>query len=337
MVDDKGARRPAHRGGRGQRDSRGGSPGAPCQLASTTAAALLAALRRAADPATAASSSAYFKGAVPFIGVRKPGVEAAFRAEVVPRAQPAPAALALARQCLADPHHEMKHCGVLALHFSRRLIGVQPAYRRAALELVDEALRGGDAADWATVDLLATRVVAPLVDADAAALAPELERWGADARCPWAQRAAAVAFVPLLRTARSDARAGAHADAALRVCDAVVRACGTGAGARFPQLGAGWCVREVYARRPALALGWLRERLALLSAEGLRYALEKVADPAERAELMRARRAAAGAAAEPADEQQAGAGGAAEAAPADVSAGGTVVAGRKRRRLSQAL
>jgi len=259
--------------------------------------------------------------------VRKPLVEAAFRAEVVPRAQPAPAALALARQCLADPHHEMKHCGVLALHYSRRLIGAQPAHRAAALALVQEALEGGRAADWATVDLLATRVLAPLVGADAAALAPQLERWGADARRPWLQRAAAVAFVPLQRRAH----AGAHADAALRVCDAVVRACGTGAGARFPQLAAGWCVREVYATRPALALGWLRGRLALLSAEGLRYALEKVADPAERAELMRARRATAGAAADQAGVQ-AGAGGAAEAAPADASAGGAAVAGRKRRR-----
>jgi hypothetical protein len=143
--------------------------------------------------------------------------------------------------------------------------------------------------DWATSDGLSTRVLAPLVRAHPAAGLPLLEAWGRDGAFPWKQRAAAVAFVPLLRDAGAP-----HAAAALRVCDEVVRA-----QSRFPQLGAGWCVRELSAQRPAEALAFLRARLPLIWPEGLRYALEK-APAGERQALMgehRAARAAAAAAA----------------------------------------
>jgi len=256
---------------------------------------------------------------LPFLGVMTPAVEAAVRAHV-PAALPTPAALEVARACLAHSHHELKQAGVLALHHRRRAL-LAPAAAPAVLALVEAAFDAGHVCDWATSDSLSTRVLAPLVRAHPGTGLPLLEAWGRDTAHPWKQRAAAVAFVPLARDAGAP-----HAAAALRVCDAVVRV-----DSRFPQLGVGWCLRELSVQHPAAALAFLRARLPLLSAEGLRYALEKT-PAADRAALMQehkaARAAAAAAAAARVGEQHKG-------QPPQPGAGSAAGAGAKRGRVSQ--
>jgi len=262
-------------------------PAGPPAAAAAVFSALLAALQRAGDPARAAQKAAYFKHVLPFLGVASPRVAAEVKAHVLSARLPAPALLEVARACLAHSHHELKQAGVVALHASRRALLAPPAAAAPALAaLVGAAFDLGHVRDWATSDGLSSRVLAPLVRARPSLGLPLLEAWSRDAARPWKQRAAAVAFVPLARDAGAP-----HAAPALRVCAEVARA-----QSRFPQLGVGWCVRELSAQRPAEAFAFLRARLPLLSSEALRYALEK-APAAERAALLaehKAARAAAG-------------------------------------------
>ena len=261
-------------------------------MATPSAAAAFSSLERAlqlaADPLRAAQKAAYFKHVLPFLGVMAPAVDAAVVAHVLSKPLTTADVMGVAAACLAHRHHEMKQAGVVALHRSRRAL-LAPAAAPAALALVETAFHAHHVCDWATSDSLSTRVLAPLVRAHPAAGLPLLEAWSRDGARPWKQRAAAVAFVPLLRDAGAP-----HAAAALRVCDAVARV-----QSRFPQLGVGWCVRELGVQRPAEALAFLRARLPLIWPEGLRYALEK-APAAQREALVgehRAARAAAAAAA----------------------------------------
>jgi 3-methyladenine DNA glycosylase AlkD len=224
-----------------------------------TVAALADALAPPATPAQKTAAEAYFKGAVPFLGVKGPAVDGVARAaRPAFRALAAPDRLALALALLDEPPFELRHLGVLFLHHERRVLpagwlaGAEPVLRRRAT-------------NWGTADDMAGKVLRYRVE-DAADRA-FVVGWAA-ADSPWLRRMACVSFL-------AAARRGAHA----AEIDTVVR----GALAldhRFAQLGAGWLLRERWLAAPAEVEAFLEGARGRMRREALRYALEKM--PAER-------------------------------------------------------
>lgn len=209
-----------------------------------------------ADPEVKAGAERYFKGAVPFLGVRAPKVRELFRRLVLRYStQPIDTLLAEAFALLRSPHQEEKQ---LAVHLLERVRRDWPATLLAQLEPHFDA----GVHDWATCDGVSGRVLRVLLDTDSGAAA-RLVRWSRSAN-PWRQRASAVAFVKV-------ARHGAHTATILEICRRLTRS-----PDRFVQLGMGWALRELYLAAPDAVLALLREHLSSLRREAVRYAIEKM-------------------------------------------------------------
>lgn len=213
-------------------------------------------LEAIADPAVKAGAERYFRGAVPFIGVKAPRVREVARAVYRDYGdRDAQAIVDGALALLRAPHQEEKQLAVLLLE---RLTRRWPRTLLSQLEEVfDESVH-----DWATCDALAGRVLHPLMARDPKAIA-RVATWSR-ARYAWRQRAAAVAFV-------KSARAGAHNEIILAICSRVVKN-----PDRFVQLGMGWVLRELYLADADVTLDFLRRHGASIRREALRYAIEKM-------------------------------------------------------------
>lgn len=70
----------------------------------------------------------------------------------------------------------------------------------------------------------------------------------------------------------------------LEICATLVRA-----EDRFAQTGGGWVLRELSVANPAMVAEFIREHICSFSAEGLRYAVEKMS-PELAGELKSARK-----------------------------------------------
>lgn len=247
----------SHRGSPAERAT---APSASSAVTADAAAAIAAdaraRLEAMADPAVKAGGERYFKGVIPFIGVKAPRVRDVARAlytdhGTLPTDTLVDAALALLRA----PHMEEKQLAVLLLERIKRR---WPSSLLARLESVfDEAVD-----DWATCDGIAGRVLHPLMARDVTCIA-RVAAWSRAAN-PWRQRAAAVAFV-------KSARHGAHTEVVLTICARLVQR-----PDRFVQLGMGWVLRELSLADRAATLAFLREHLAQVRREALRYAIEKM-------------------------------------------------------------
>lgn len=229
-----------------------------------TVAALRARLAALATPAQKASAEAYFKGVVPFLGVKLPRVDTFFK-ELRPEldALPAPDRLALATALLDEDVFELRQLGVLVLN--REVRRLPPGWL-PALEPV--LLRR--ATNWGTADSFAGRVLRFRLPVDEERA--HLVGWAAN-ESPWLRRMACVAFV-------NEARKGLYADE--------IRAVVAGALAldhRFAQLGAGWLLRERWLAAPAEVEALLARAAPRMRREALRYAIEKM-PPERRAALL---------------------------------------------------
>lgn len=205
---------------------------------------------------------AYFLGAVPFIGVKRAGVDAVFK-EVAP---------ALAGDAI-DEGFALLRCEEMEL----KTVGVELLYRarkRLPDDVVDalaQLFDDGYVKEWATCDGLSGRVLRHLVVRDVA-LKKRVVAWS-KAKNDWRQRASAVAFV-------NEAKHGAYDDDVIEVCSRIVKN-----PDRFVQLGCGWALRELSLVDRKRVLAFIDDNAQYLSREGLRYALEKT--PAKlRAEVM---------------------------------------------------
>ena len=234
---------------------------------------ILRALRAAADPAVRKSYEWYFKGQLPFIGVRTPRVREIFRETLSAQGDyPVDRAIADAFTLLRSPAAEQKHVGILLLHRYRREL---PADFLRRLEPVFDA----SVREWGTCDGLCGRVLRHLLlrsDADQ----KRIVGWSRS-RNQWRQRAAAVAFV-------NEARHGRHTVRILEVCEQTVKN-----PERFVQLGTGWALRELWLAEPRRVKAFLRDHYPDFSREGLRYAIEKMPPAQQRRcleEHARARR-----------------------------------------------
>lgn len=220
-------------------------------------------LRARASPAQKAGAEAYFKGAVPFLGVKSPDVLAVFR-----ELQPAldgldgEARLSLSLALLDQEWAELRHFGVLTLHRSRKKLPADWLLRA-------EPILVRRATNWGTADAFAMKVLRyrmPVAEDKARVLT-----W-ANAESPWLRRMACVAF-------EAEARKGKYADE-IRV----VVAGALGLPHRFSQLGAGWLLRERWRAAPEDVEAFLLRNGAKMQREAVRYAVERI--PAERRQAL---------------------------------------------------
>lgn len=227
---------------------------------------LRAALEDRATPEQKAAAEAYFKGALPFLGVKGPALDALFgslKPELDRMAAPARYALAVA---LFDQEPaELRHLGILTMHREARRL---PAgWLRALRPLVERR-----ATNWGTADAFAGKVLRFRLPNDAERA--ELVSWR-EAPSPWLRRIACVAFV-------NEARKGLYADDIRQVVPSALAL-----DHRFAQLGAGWLLRERWLAAPGEVEGFLRAHGGAMQREAVRYAVEKM-PAALRAELLAA-------------------------------------------------
>lgn len=217
------------------------------------------ALEAIADPDVKAGAERYFRGAVPFHGVKAPQVRAVFRdvfAEFVDT--PVEGLIADAFALLRRPFQEEKQ---LAVHLLERVRRRWPPDLLDRLEPVFEA----GVHDWATCDGVSGRVLKVLLEGDPRS-ATRIAAWSRSPN-PWRQRASAVAFVKV-------ARHGAHTATILRVCGRLATS-----PDRFVQLGMGWVLRELSLADRKAVLAFLRRHYGTIRREALRYAIEKLPAP----------------------------------------------------------
>ena len=235
----------------------------PRAKATAWVAAATETLRRRGDVRLAAAQEAYHKGAYGTRGLRARQVDdfavEAWRGGL--KAWDAADVLAAARLLFEERHLEAKELGARVWAFA----GEPGRTREAIARLRSDVFERGLAPGWAACDSLCSRVLRPAVKASPD-VAADVAAWGALATSPWTVRASCVTFVC---EAKRDDRLRAHGVTAARAALA-----SPFVGERFVQLGVGWLLRDVGRGDQRLADAFLAQHLAVMSPEGLRYAIE---------------------------------------------------------------
>lgn len=209
-----------------------------------------------ADPAVKAGSERYFKYQIRFLGLSAPGIrEVAREVEPLLRDRPVSVLIDECFRLLHSPWAEERHVGITLL--GRNVRRLPTDFLQRLEPVFDRTVK-----DWAACDHIAGRILRPLVSTNGAARR-RVVGWR-NARSPWRQRVAAVAFL-------GEARYGRRNREILTICRALVKN-----PDRFAQLGMGWVLRELFLADREIVLDFLRHHYPGINREALRYAIEKM-------------------------------------------------------------
>ena len=125
-------------------------------------------------------------------------------------------------------------------------------------------------------------MLGPLAQQEGERCARAIAKWRT-AKNLWQRRAAGVAFVNLAK--HGEKNFSGFTAMLLEVCGETVKP-----PERFAQTGTGWVLRELGQAEPERVVRFIEDRLSYFSAEGLRYAVEKM-PPQTKARLTRLHRA----------------------------------------------
>ena len=201
----------------------------------------------------------YLKSELAFIGVNTPTLRRETRRWLRQHPELTGAALArCVRELWRQDVHELRHFAIEILLARERQL------RRADATLLESLLRRS--ATWAYVDVLATRLLGPLVVRHPD-LTARLDRWSVDPDF-WMRRAAMLTLLAPLRQGGGDwDRFVGYADGMLEEREFFIRKA------------IGWILREVGKRRPRLVVSFLEPRLARVAGltlrEGIKYLPER--------------------------------------------------------------
>lgn len=212
----------------------------------------------------------YLKHALPFRGVKMADIRATVHAwyqdDVKVTLLPANRQKELALDLLRQTHAEDKLAGILFLQ--EILLPAGMIHWRRDLPQFARLFQDGAIGDWNTCDWFCVKVLSPLVQREGEPCARTIAKWQT-AKNLWQRRAAGVAFVNLAR--HGDKNFPGFTAMLLEVCAATVKH-----PERFAQTGTGWVLRELGQAEPKRVIRFIEDSLASFSAEGLRYALEKM-------------------------------------------------------------
>lgn len=200
----------------------------------------------------------YLKSELEHHGVRVPAVRAIVRRAL--RRDPVGAhdeVVLLAEALWQPPVHEMRLAAAELLAASVGLLGLGDA------ALVERLVR--DARTWALVDVLAQRVMGPMLESHLE-LGAVLDRWAVDDDF-WVRRAALLTLLVPLRRGEGDFdRFTRYADSMLDDTQFFVRKA------------MGWVLRDTGKERPELVFEWVLPRADRLSGVTLREAIKPLSD-----------------------------------------------------------
>jgi 3-methyladenine DNA glycosylase AlkD len=215
------------------------------------------ALVQLSDIPTKEGAERYFRGVIPFHGVKTPALNTLYR-KLQPelKALSIAEALDLAEALLSAPFAEEKGMAIRLLNSRRKELDL------AFLERFEPTFRT-HVFDWGTADGLSGKVFRYLIERGEKKLINRIVLWRNDSSL-WMQRMAAVSFVCL-------ARHGAVTAEVLKVCSTTIKN-----PERFAQLGTGWVLRELWLAEPERVEAFIETHYHRFSREGLRYAIEKM-------------------------------------------------------------
>jgi len=119
-----------------------------------------------------------------------------------------------------------------------------------------------DIYEWATCDVLSSKVISKLILKDESLTQVMLD-WSRSDKL-WAKRASIISFVNL-------ATKGNYDKIIIEICTNLIKN-----DYRFIQLGVGWCLRNLGQKNLKLELEFIKKNYKYFSREGLRYAAEKM-------------------------------------------------------------
>jgi len=220
--------------------------------------------RRLQNKEHAKKMAKYFKYVHPFYGIKTASLRQMIR-QVQSKYQKdwnASSLLDTAEQLLAESQGEKKLLGVylLGVNSNLKILQNDPIVIDRLGGFIETYVQ-----DWATCDGLSTQVVRKLIEKNPAH-ATSVQTWCTCSN-DWKQRASCVSFVCL-------ARHGAYNDLIVRIVAQVIQN-----RARFPQLGAGWVLRELSLADEPRVVTFITKHYTEFTREGLRYAIEKMDKP----------------------------------------------------------
>jgi 3-methyladenine DNA glycosylase AlkD len=231
------------------------------------------ALRKAADPRVADGARRYFKRfeKVRFLGIRTPAlrlIERGLHGQVKGCWSHAEM-VEFADRMVRNRFNEEKAVGLIMLGRDWR------RYERILLATVRRWLEEDRCADWSLTDLLATKVLAPLIRRFDG-MEEEIREWWR-AENLWVRRAGVVSFVPLAREERYQ---GLAYDAVTALAgdreDLIQKACG-------------WLLREAGKKDAGRLEEYLLRQKSALGRTTVRYAIERFPEK-KRKQLLEATR-----------------------------------------------
>lgn len=236
-------------------------------------------LNDASDTKTKDWWERYLKHVIPFRGVKTAGIRRALHdwleAEAIAvRLTPA-SQVGVALELLRQDHAEDKLAGILMLQ--EALIPAGAVDWQRDLPQFASLFDDGYIYDWNTCDWFCVKALDALVRLEGEPCARAISNWR-NADNLWRRRAASVAFINLAK--HGDANFDGFIDMMLETCGATIRS-----EERFAQTGTGWTLRELSLAEQDRVVNFIKRHSALFSAEGMRYATEKM--PKETGERLR--------------------------------------------------
>jgi 3-methyladenine DNA glycosylase AlkD len=198
----------------------------------------------------------YFKGVIPFYGLKSPQVqEITKKFYKKHKDMTLEETLKLAKELFRSKYFEEKQVAIILLEQNKNKLEKQhlPFFKKIFEENIN---------NWGSCDVLCSKAVYWIIKKQPET-AQEIVKWKNSPK-NWVKRACAVVFVKLGRT-------GKYTKEILTVCDTTLNT-----KERFVQLGTGWALRECWLGEPKTTIEFIKKNKQRFTKEALRYATEKM-------------------------------------------------------------
>ncbi len=227
-------------------------------------------LDAAANPKTKDWWERYLKHVIPFRGVKMADIRRALHdwlhAEAATKQLPPEAQVGIALEMLRQDYAEDKLAGILILQ--EVLIPDGAVDWKRDLPRFAALFRDGFIYDWNTCDWFCLKVLGLLAQREGELCAHAITAWRNSDNL-WQRRASCVGLVNLAK--HGDDNFAGFTSMMLETCATTIRS-----KERFAQTGTGWVLRELSIAEQSRVVSFIEGHAASFSAEGMRYATEKL-------------------------------------------------------------